>query len=110
MLLTPQPSGSISATSDHFVKLAAFDEVHAKVALAIALANLVNGDNAWMFEAGSSFRLPAKALQVRFGSTRAQANYFERDYAIKTLLPRSINYALTTAANFFEQLVLAEFA
>ena len=52
---------------DHFIQLAAFDELHAEVALAIALADLVNGNNAWMFEAGCSFCLPAKALQMFFG-------------------------------------------
>ena len=55
---------------DYFVQLAAFDELHAEVALAIALADLVNGNNAWMFEAGGSFRFSAKALQVRFASPK----------------------------------------
>ena len=51
---------------DYFVKLAAFDELHAEVARAIALADFVNRNNAWMFETGGSFRLQPKALQVRF--------------------------------------------
>ena len=50
-------------TSHYFVKLAAFDEVHAEVALTIALADLVNRNDARMFEAGCGFRFPAKALQ-----------------------------------------------
>ena len=94
---------------DYFVKLAAFDELHAEVARAIALADLVNGNNAWMFEAGSSFRFPAKALQMRFGGPRAQADHFERDGAIETFLMRAINYALTAPADFLQQLVVAEF-
>jgi hypothetical protein len=53
--------------SHYFVKLAAFDQLHAEVTLAIALADFVDGNNAWMFEAGSSFRFPAKALRARFG-------------------------------------------
>src|SRR4029077_4270572 len=61
-------------TLDHFVKLAAFDELHAEVGLAIALADLVNGNNAWMFEASSSFRLSAKALQMRFARPLTEAN------------------------------------
>jgi len=51
---------------DYFVKLAAFDEVHAEVAMTIALPYLMDGDNAWMLKAGSSFSFPAKPLQVRF--------------------------------------------
>ena len=32
----------------HFIKLAALDEVHAEVAVTVALADFVNWDNAWM--------------------------------------------------------------
>ena len=94
---------------DHFVKLAAFDELHAEVTSAFALADLVDGNDAWMFEAGSSFRLAAKALQVRFGGPRAQSNHFERDGAIETFLMGAINHALAAPANFLQQLVVAEF-
>src|SRR5262245_40836340 len=54
-------------TSHYFVKLAAFDEVHAEVALTIALAHLVDGDDARMLQACSGFRFSAKTLQMRFG-------------------------------------------
>jgi hypothetical protein len=40
---------------DYFVKLAAFDKLHAEVALAIALTDLVDWDDARMVEARSSF-------------------------------------------------------
>jgi hypothetical protein len=43
-----------------------FDEFHAEVAGAIALADFVNGDNAWMLEAGGGFRFTTESLQVRF--------------------------------------------
>jgi len=79
----------------HFVKLAAFDQLHAEVALAIALADFVDGNNAWMFQAGCSFCFPAKTLQMRFGGPRAEADYFERDGAIETFLMGAIDYALT---------------
>ena len=61
-----------------------------------------------MFKAGSSFRFPAKALQMRFGRPRAQADHFKRDCAIETFLMGAINYALTAAANFLQQLVIAK--
>ena len=48
-----------------------------------------------MFEAGSSFRFPAKALQVRFGGPGAQAYDLERDSAVETLLMGAIYHALT---------------
>src|SRR4029077_8055430 len=95
---------------DYFIKLAAFDELHAEVTLTFALAHLVNGNNAWMFEAGSSFRLSAEALQMRFGGPRAQADHFERDGAIETFLMSAINNTLTAAANLFHQFIIAQFS
>jgi hypothetical protein len=61
-------------TPDYFVKLPALDELHAEVALTFALTHLVDGNNAWMFETGSSFRLSAKALQVLFARPLTKAN------------------------------------
>src|SRR5262249_35611592 len=84
----------------HFVKLAAFDELHAKVALAIALAYLIDRNNTWMIEAGCRFCFTPKPLQVRFGRPRPYTNYLQRNGAIETFLPRPINYALTTPAKF----------
>ena len=57
---------------DDFVKLAAFDEFHAEVARAIALADFVDGNDAWMLEAGGSFGFATKTLQVRFRSPTGQ--------------------------------------
>jgi hypothetical protein len=94
---------------DYFVKLTAFDELHAEVALTVPLAYFVNRNNARMFQAGGSFRFPAEALQVCFGRPSSQANHFERDGAIETYLPRPINYTLPTPTNFLQQLVVAEF-
>ena len=93
---------------DYFVKLAAFDEFHAEVAGAIALADFVNGNDAWMVEAGGSFCFATKTLQMRFGGPGAQADYFECDGAIETFLTRAINYALTTPADFLQQFIVAE--
>jgi hypothetical protein len=94
--------------SDHFVKLASFDEVHAEVALPILLAHLVDGNDARMVKLSGSFRFPSKALQMRFGSPRAQANYFERNGTIETLLVRPINHPLPASTDFFQQLVIAK--
>src|SRR4029453_5449426 len=51
---------------DYFVKLAAFNKLHAEVTRAFALTHFIDGNNAWMFEAGRGFRFAAKALQMRF--------------------------------------------
>jgi hypothetical protein len=61
---------------NYFVKLTAFDKLHAEVALPIALAYLVNRDDAWIIQARSSFCFQAKALEVRFGGPLPKANDF----------------------------------
>src|SRR6266516_3692982 len=94
--------------SDYFVKLAAFDEFHAEIAGAIALADFVNGNNAWMLEAGGGFCFAAESLKMCFRGPVTEANYFDRDCAVETFLSRAINYALTAAANFLQQLVVAK--
>src|SRR5262249_15142082 len=91
-----------------FVKLTAFDELHAEIALPIALSHLVDGNNTRMLETGSGFRFPAKALQVGFGGPRTEADHFECDDAIETFLVRAIDYALTAAADFLQQFVITK--
>src|SRR5580765_7364163 len=61
---------------NYLIKLATFDKLHAEVALPIALAHLVNWDDAFMIEARSSFCFQAKALEVRFGGPLPKANDF----------------------------------
>ena len=61
-LLVPLRDGSIRSRADRFVQLAAFHQPHAEVTRAVALADLIDRDNAWMVEAGGSFRFEAKAL------------------------------------------------
>ena len=66
----------IGVVLNYFVKLTAFDELHAEVTLAIALAYLVDWNDTWMIQAGCGFRFQAKALQVRFGGPLTKANDF----------------------------------
>ena len=61
---------------DDFVELAAFDEFHAEVARAFALADFVDGNDTRMIEAGGGFRFAAKSFQVRFAGPLAKANDF----------------------------------
>src|SRR4029077_7682035 len=95
---------------DYFVELTAFNELHAEVALAIALAHFVDGNDAWMLKVGSGLFLPSEALQLRFGDSGTAADYFERHTAIETLLMGAINYALTATADFREQFIVAKIA
>ena len=98
----------IGSRLDNLIKLTAFDELHAEVARAIALADFVDGNDTGMIEAGSGFRFPTKTLQMRFGSPMAEANHFERDGAIETFLPRAINHALAATTDYLQQFVIAK--
>src|SRR5438552_7581466 len=85
-----------------------FDEFHAEVTGAIALADFVNGDNAWMLKTGGGFRFATETLQMRFGRPVPQADDFERHCAIQTFLSRAIDDALTAAPDFLQQFVIAK--
>jgi hypothetical protein len=61
---------------DYFVKLAAFDKLHAEVALAITLANFMDWNDTGMLQASCRFRFEAKALQVRFACPLTKTNDF----------------------------------
>jgi hypothetical protein len=55
-----------------------------------------------MIEAGGGLRFPAKALQMRFSSPRANADHFQSDGPIETFLMRTINYALSAPGDFLQ--------
>src|SRR5262245_2939917 len=61
---------------DYFIKLAAFDQPHAEVALAIALAHLVDRYDARMIEAGSRFGFQSEPFKVRFRGPLAKPDDF----------------------------------
>src|SRR5205807_9474442 len=91
-----------------FIELAAFDELHAEVARAIALADFVDLDEAWMLKTGAGFRFTTEPLQVPSRASMTEADNLERDCAIQTFLPGAIDDALTAASDFFQQFVIAK--
>src|ERR1043166_86433 len=90
------------------IELAAFDELHAEVARPVTLADFVNRHDLRMFQTRCCFRFLTKPSQVRGAGKVTEPNYFQRDRAIQTFLPRSIYDALSAAANFFDQMVITE--
>src|SRR5438046_1701634 len=61
---------------DYFVKLAAFDKLHAEVALAITFANFMDWNDTGMLQASCRFGFEAKALQVRFARPLTKTDDF----------------------------------
>src|SRR6266480_604459 len=60
---------------DYFVKLTAFDELHAEITRAVALAHFVNGNDRRMIEAGGGFCFHSEALEVRFRGPLPESNH-----------------------------------
>src|SRR5204863_6665385 len=61
---------------NYFVKLATFDELHAEVALAIALSNFMDRNDTGMLQTSCRFRFEPKAFQVGFARPLTQVNDF----------------------------------
>ena len=59
----------------HFVELSAFDELHAEVARAIALADFVDRNDTGMLQTGCGFGLKTETFQVSFARPLTKANY-----------------------------------
>ena len=76
----------IGSRSDHFVKLAAFDELHAEVAMSHRARRPREWEQCLDVRGWQQPRLPTKSLQMRFRGPMAQADHFERDGAIETFL------------------------
>jgi hypothetical protein len=59
-----------------FVEPAAFDELHAEIALAIALAYLIDRHNTWMIETRGGFGFQSEAFYVRLCGPLTKADHF----------------------------------
>src|SRR5438128_8801876 len=70
----------------HFIELSPLDEVHAEVAAALALADVVNWDNAWMVQTCRSLGFETESLEMRLRRPLAEPNDFYRDWAVGTLV------------------------
>ena len=90
------------------IELAALLELHAEVARAVALADLIDRHNARMFQAGGRFRLAPKTFQMRLGRPMSERDHLQCDNPVQTFLARAIDNSLTAATNFLQQLVVTE--
>ena len=93
---------------NEMIEVAAFLQLHAEVARAVALADLINRDDAWVLQAGGRFGLAPKALQMRFGRPMSERDHLQGNDPVQTLLARAIDNSLAAATNFLQQFVVAE--
>src|SRR6266480_3003986 len=59
---------------DYFIKLTAFDKLHAEITRAITLADFMDWNDTGVLQIGGSLCFKAKTLQVRFARPMTQAN------------------------------------
>ena len=59
---------------DYFIKLTAFDKLHAEVARAITLTDLMDRNYAGMLQASCRFGFETEAFQMRFARPLTKAN------------------------------------
>jgi hypothetical protein len=88
--------------------LSAFDELHAEVAGTLALADFINGNDAGMIQPGGGFSFQTEAFHMRLRGPLAKTDDFQCDRSMETLLPRTVNHALTAPAEFLQQFIVAE--
>ncbi len=61
-----------------------------------------------MIQAGGGFSFQTEAFHMRFRGPLAKTDDFQCDRSVETLLPRTVNDALTAPADFLQQFIVAE--
>jgi hypothetical protein len=91
-----------------FRQRASLDEVHREERLAIALANVVDGDNVGMLQRRSGTGLGSKSLQEVVAAELAERKQLESNEAVQVKLPGLIDGAHAPLGNLFQHLVIAK--
>src|SRR5579885_1791184 len=100
--LATQRSGRVEQTS-------AARELHAKKREAVfAFADLVNWQNIWMIEAGRGLSFAAEPHEGLLAIGVVGQQLFDRDDPVGMPLTRSINDAHAAAADFLQDLIIAD--
>ena len=89
-------------------QVAALDELHAEVRLAVVDADLVDRHDAGVVEAGGGLRLQAEALHVVSGSELTGEDHFQGNRAVEAHLACFVDDAHAAARNLLQQLVVAK--
>ncbi len=108
-----QPRGRAQVarvTLDVRGQIAAVDELHAEIVLALVFADLVDWHDVGMVEVGGGFGFEAKTLEVGGRGQTPGANHLERQHAVQAELPGLVHNAHASLGDHLEQLVIAEVA
>lgn len=86
----------------------AFYEGHREKMATVLLANLIDGNDARMFQFCGSFRLRLKTLDFAGSCRLAGQDHLQRNSPLESLLPCLVNNAHAAASDFLNQLVFPE--
>ena len=89
---------------------ASLEEFHTQIGVAVTDADVVNGHDVGVVEAGGGLGLGPEALEVFGRRQRPGQQHFQGDDAVEALLPRLENDAHAAAGDLFLDLVIAEVA
>ena len=86
------------------------DQLHAEVALAVVVADLVNRDDAGMIQQCHSLGLVLEPTQLPLVGQHACLDHLERDGPVEAELPGLVDHAHAAPAKLFLNLVVTEVA
>jgi hypothetical protein len=91
-------------------EVAAVDQLHAEVVLALVFPDLVDRHDVRVVEPRGGLRLDAEALHVSLGCQLAGEDHLERDRAVETDLACLVDDAHPPAGDLLQQLVVPKVA
>ena len=91
-------------------EVAPLDQLHAEIALAVVLADLVDRDDPRVIEQGDGLGLVLEASQLGVVGQNSGLDHLERDGPVEADLPGLVDDAHAAAAQLFLNLVVAEVA
>jgi hypothetical protein len=101
-------AGVVGEECQALVEAAALDQLHGEEVLPFVLADLVDGHDVEMVQAGRILRLAAKALDLGEGGQLARQDHLERHGPLEASLPGFVDDPHAAAGDFLHQFVIAE--
>jgi hypothetical protein len=100
--------GRERALADQGRQALPFDEIHREKALALVLADFVDGDDVWVLQSRRRFGFGAEARHVVLAGQLPRQDHLERDDAVEPHLPGLVDHTHAAAGDLVQPLVFAE--
>lgn len=91
-----------------FTQMAALNQRHGEVMLAIVLTGFIKGNNVGMIQLGDGLDLDLEAEQCFRRGEQAGLNQLQRQSSLQAKLARAVDHSHSATSDFSENLVIAE--